>query len=366
MTSGRCSSTSAATGRSASATTRRGLPPDAPPDGWDRVFVPAAWEDEGFSGYDGFAWYRTTFALDAAAAGRARAAPAFLLLGRIDDADEVWLNGAYVGRGGGMPPFYRTASFGFRAYRVPADLLVDGPNVVAVRVFDEGLEGGILEGPVALAVPTAYGGGGALARGPSDEAPEPAAPPAPPPRPEPRPAPAPRPEPTPEPAPPHSPSGPVVADLAGTWALRRGDDRAWARPETDDAHWDRVRVPDTWDGQGLKGYDGFAWYRTDVTLTAAEADQDVVLVLGAVDDLDEAFVNGVRVGRTGDVEGRTIQGDEWLAVRAYPVPRGTLQAGRNVVAVRVFDATDRGGIYRGPVALLTPAGSRELRNGDDW
>ena len=28
---------------------------------WDEIFVPSPWEEEGFEGYDGFAWYRIEF-----------------------------------------------------------------------------------------------------------------------------------------------------------------------------------------------------------------------------------------------------------------------------------------------------------------
>ena len=288
-------------------------PPPPPPGtteaGWDRVFVPAAWEDEGFFGYDGFAWYRTTFALDDLARKRAVDEPVFLLLGRIDDTDEAWLNGTYLGRGGRMPPLYKTASYAFRTYRVPPDLLrLDADNVLTVRVYDEGLEGGILEGPVALVVPTARNPMGA----------------------------------------------PLVADMAGTWLFRLGDDPEWAQPRVAEAEWDSLRVPAMWDAQGYSDYDGHAWYRTTVTLTAKQADQDLVLVLGAVDDLDQTFVNGTEVGRTGDVDGGQIHGDEWLVERAYPVPRGQLRAGENVVAVRVYDGVFDGGIYGGPVGLMTP------------
>ena len=161
---------------------------------WDRIAAPAAWEDQGYHGYDGVAWYRTTFATDAAAAEAVRQSPAHLLLGRIDDVDEVWLNGVRVGESGHFPPDYRTASFGFRTYRLPPGLLqTEKPNELVVRVFDAGLEGGILEGPLALAVPT-----------------------------------------------PRNPAGvPVVADLAGTWRFSPGDGD-WAAPGLDDARWDSL------------------------------------------------------------------------------------------------------------------------------
>ncbi|PAP76599.1 beta galactosidase jelly roll domain-containing protein [Rubrivirga marina] len=288
--------------------------------GWDRIAVPGAWEDEGYHGYDGFAWYRTTFTLDAKDADVLRTSP-FLLLGRIDDADEVWLNGEPVGWSGRMPPKYQTAAFGFRIYRLPPALLrTDGPNVLAVRVYDEGLEGGILEGPVALAVPTARNPEGA----------------------------------------------PVVADLAGDWRFSPGDGD-WAAPDLDDARWDTLRVPATWESQGYPELGHVAWYRKSVRLGADAAEADLVLVLGAIDDLDETFVNGVRVGSTGDVETGQIRGDEWQIERAYPVPASVLREGENVVAVRVIDGMIDGGIYRGPVALMTPEAyaERRRRTGDD-
>lgn len=283
--------------------------------GWDRIAVPSTWEDAGYHGYDGTAWYRAAFSLDVAAAAAVRAAPPYLLLGQIDDVDEVWLNGVAVGRSGHRPPDYRTAAFSYRAYRLPPGLLrLDGPNALAVRVFDAGLAGGIVEGPVALAVPTA-----------------------------------------------RNPDGvPFAADLSGDWRFSPGDG-AWAAPDLDDRSWDTLRVPGVWETQGYADLGGHGWYRKRVELPAETAAQDLVLVLGAVDDLDETFVNGVRVGATGDVGGGAVRGDEWLIERAYPVPAGLLRPGENVVAVRVYDGLVDGGIHRGPVALLTAEAYAERR-----
>lgn len=282
---------------------------------WDRIPVPAAWENAGYHGYDGTAWYRTTFELDAEAASLAEKESAHLLLGRIDDVDEVWLNGERVGATGRPPPDYQTAAFGFRVYRVPPALLrADRPNVLTVRVYDAGLEGGVLEGPVALAIPS-----------------------------------------------PDNPAGvPMVADLAGPWQFALGDG-PWASPDLDDRGWAPIRVPGYWEPQGFAGADGVGWYRRHVALTAGQTAHGLVLVLGAVDDLDEAFVNGVRIGGTGDVDAPSIGGDEWLIERAYRIPASVLRDGDNVVAVRVYDGLADGGIHRGPVALMTPEAYAERR-----
>ena len=52
---------------------------------WDHIIVPGNWEDQGYNDYNGYAWYRKTFSVSEIPSGRT----IYLLLGRIDDADEV-------------------------------------------------------------------------------------------------------------------------------------------------------------------------------------------------------------------------------------------------------------------------------------
>src|SRR5215218_1448624 len=99
--------------------------------GWKPIAVPSLWEQAGYDGMDGIAWYRVSFDLTADEAARG----AKLGLAAIDDADVTWVNGVEVGRTNGynLP----------RAYDVPASALHAGRNVVAVRVEDTGGGGGI-------------------------------------------------------------------------------------------------------------------------------------------------------------------------------------------------------------------------------
>lgn len=99
---------------------------------WADLRVPGAWEQAGYEGLDGIAWYRTAFELTAEEAR----AGIRLGLGMIDDSDISWVNGREIGRTGqawNQP----------RVYDVPAALLRPGRNVVAVRVEDTGGGGGI-------------------------------------------------------------------------------------------------------------------------------------------------------------------------------------------------------------------------------
>lgn len=282
--------------------------------GWDTIFVPAPWEGEGYAGYDGFAWYRREFALKA----RSEREALYLCLGRIDDVDAVYLNGHYLGFHGEFPPFAESAWFAERRYRIPVEwLAADGRNVIAVRVYDEGGEGGLVAGApgVYQAVDYLY---------------------------------------------------PDV-DLSRGWRLARGDDDDWSRTGAVDGPWKPVVVPAYWETQGLPGYDGVAWYRLEFDLPGSMSLDDQVLLLGRIDDMDDVYLNGERVGRTGRDHrhswwGEGWGGDEsWLRPRVYPLPDGLLVHGRNVLAVRVVDTGWHGGIYDGPVGLVTRDRWREYR-----
>jgi hypothetical protein len=107
--------------------------------GWNEIFVPSYWENQGYNHYDGYAWYRKTFVMDKNLPGETL----ILMLGKIDDIDELYINGKLVGNTGF---FNLTHSFQEtwkerRGYYFPKSLLnQNGKNTIAVRVFDYGGE----------------------------------------------------------------------------------------------------------------------------------------------------------------------------------------------------------------------------------
>ncbi|KAB7765712.1 9-O-acetylesterase [Xanthomonas sp. LMG 12462] len=92
--------------------------------------------------------------------------------------------------------------------------------------------------------------------------------------------------------------------------------------------WERWGVP------ALADYNGMVWYRTQVTLTAAQAAQGARLVLGPVDETDVTWVNGVAVGS------QNAPSDP----RRYALAPGLLKAGSNTVVVNVLDTYGEGGL----------------------
>jgi hypothetical protein len=111
--------------------------------GWETIYAPAPWEDEGFNGYDGFAWYRKKFD------GKllSKEDTYYLNLGFIDDCDEVFLNGKLIGFSGAMPPKFKTAYNNERKYPLMNEFInFEGENIIAIRVFDVTLGGVIIDG----------------------------------------------------------------------------------------------------------------------------------------------------------------------------------------------------------------------------
>lgn len=98
--------------------------------------------------------------------------------------------------------------------------------------------------------------------------------------------------------------------------------------------WERWGVPE------LASFDGMVWYRTTVTLTAAQAATGAALALGPADEIDMTWVNGRAVGSTYGAG----------AGRDYPLPPGLLREGRNTVVVNVLDTYRDGGLA-GPASL---------------
>ncbi|WP_368564230.1 sialate O-acetylesterase [Pseudoxanthomonas sp. UTMC 1351] len=120
---------------------------------WVDIAVPVLWEEAGWLGLDGVAWYRTHFELTAEQARKG----VRVSFGRVDDSDQAWVNGVAVG---GITREYNTP----RQYDVPAKALRAGRNVLAVRVVDDGGGGGIHGDAEELHVQLADGARMPLAR----------------------------------------------------------------------------------------------------------------------------------------------------------------------------------------------------------
>jgi sialate O-acetylesterase len=109
--------------------------------GWRSINIPGYWEDQGIKDLDGIVWYKKEINIPASMIG----VPAKIAMGRIVDADFVYVNGKLVGN--------TSYQYPQRRYAIPGDLLKAGKNIITVRVINNGGKGGFVPGkPYYLAV----------------------------------------------------------------------------------------------------------------------------------------------------------------------------------------------------------------------
>jgi Stage II sporulation protein E (SpoIIE) len=117
--------------------------------GWEQLTADSPWGAQGHPSYAGYAWYRKRLHVSAAPGTPQDFA---VLIGRIEDAYEIYWNGKLIARNGEMPPdpmFYYVQApqtFGLGSL---------GDGVLAIRVwkapltsFDNGVQGGFYAPPL--------------------------------------------------------------------------------------------------------------------------------------------------------------------------------------------------------------------------
>lgn len=124
----------------------------------------------------------------------------------------------------------------------------------------------------------------------------------------------------------------------------------------DDASWRSLPLPGLWETTGLPDLDGYVWFRKSITIRAADGGKAGVLKLGMIDDNDETWINGERIGNTNG----------YNEPREYKVKEGILKEGNNVIAVRVHDTGGGGGIYGESNSLSLVVAGNSYPLAGDW
>jgi signal transduction histidine kinase len=116
--------------------------PDYDDSQWLSIKIPGSWQSQNIKPAKDIGWYRIRFS---APDNLKNLMPA-ILLGRIGDVDEVFLNGVKIGSEGLIAEIFVEATKVERLYRIPDDLLrYDATNVLAIRVMNTYLNGGIFD-----------------------------------------------------------------------------------------------------------------------------------------------------------------------------------------------------------------------------
>ena len=145
--------------------------------------------------------------------------------------------------------------------------------------------------------------------------------------------------------------------LNGNWRFKTGDNPKYADPNYDDSQWKLILVPSIWEKQGYPKYDGIAWYRREVIIPDKLKSAKLILMLGKINDIDEVYFNGVLIGSTGEFPKKGKKSKYkgyYKEERAYFIPPSLIHFGKkNVIAVRVMDVGNKGGIYEGYIGITT-------------
>ena len=122
---------------------------------------------------------------------------------------------------------------------------------------------------------------------------------------------------------------------------------AWSAANLDTSSWKTMKLPGYWEDAGYPGFDGLFWFRRTFDLPENWDGSDMELHLGAVDDNDTTWVNGLQVGATIG----------YNLPRVYRVPGSVLQQTNNIIAVRVLDTGGGGGLWGGedPMRMIVNA-----------
>lgn len=99
---------------------------------WKVMKIPGYWADTELGQVNGIVWFRKEIDIPQEAAGKS----ARLILGRIVDADSVFINGVFIG----------TTSYQYppRRYNIPNNVLKAGKNTIVVKVISNSGKGGFV------------------------------------------------------------------------------------------------------------------------------------------------------------------------------------------------------------------------------
>ena len=283
------------------------------------VWHSAAFPHQGFdrlqSGRNVYGWYACVFTIPSAFRGRDLS----LDLGVIDDADMTYVNGTLVGRKGRLQS-QGSAWNKDRRYRIPADTLRSGQNIIFVHVYDKWGLGGIV-GPPFLSAPIissrkkwqvlelGHVFDGKAEKSAAGDAAE---------------------------------SLPELTQLNEMKKWNISADIAWQNAEIPDHHWDRRYKHDG----AVAAYRAHFVVSEDLMRSARSRTwPGPILDIGPVHDAAAVFLNGARIGRIGrfpDAQGMFFA--QTARRGRIFLPSDLLRKEDNELVVLVYDHKLRGGL----------------------
>lgn len=131
----------------------------------------------------------------------------------------------------------------------------------------------------------------------------------------------------------------------------------YVRDRVNTANWGSMQLPGMWEGRGYPNVDGVFYFRRTFTLTEEQATGNAELFLGAIDDSDETYLNGQRVGGMDNA---------YSVPREYTVTGSVLRAGQNNITIKVTDTGGGGGLSAPPETLRLETAAGTVSLAGEW
>lgn len=152
----------------------------------------------------------------------------------------------------------------------------------------------------------------------------------------------------------------LTIDISEDWRFSPdtsniGMTEKWYSVGFDDSKWNSIDAGRRWEDQGYPDLDSLAWYRKFVKIPAEWKGKDVWVKFGAVNDAYQLFVNGKSVSSFGDAN---------ISFAGKPsftkISDNLIYGKTNLIAVRVNDWGNSGGLWRQPVILTVDKSETDL------
>lgn len=146
------------------------------------------------------------------------------------------------------------------------------------------------------------------------------------------------------PVPAHSQTMEQAIILDGLHKFAPDDNPAYSSPTYQDTNWQQIKIPGSWQSQGVRPEQGIGWYRIHCIIPEAFKNIDPAILLGRIGDADEVFFNGLRIGGEGIISEQFVEASKMQ--RLYRIPRKYISFDSdNLIAVRVLNTYLNGGIF---------------------
>jgi hypothetical protein len=153
---------------------------------------------------------------------------------------------------------------------------------------------------------------------------------------------------------------PKTIDISKSWSFSPdenniGTTKKWYSENFDDSKWTIIDGGKRWEDQGFPDLDSYGWYRKEVDIPQDWKGKDVWIKFGAVNDAYELFVNGKSVSSFGQAN------ITFAAKPSFTKVNGKLNYGeQNLIAIKVNDWGNSGGIWRLPIIITTDKSETDL------